>query len=206
MKNKTLKTTFHRGFTLIELMIVIVILGILMGTILPRITGAQSRARDTARTADLNSISQAMELYYDDFGTYPGTVGDAVCLKSGEISFTFENIFKTYFKGETVPTDPNSSTPNLFVNCDGGYVYLPLVDKSIANNGYALVANIEIAQKANYANGVSPTKAITYSAGSDDTVGEITTALADPTLDSPEKLVAAEAAGSEDDTVLVLLP
>lgn len=149
MENKTLKTAFRRGFTLIELMIVIVILGILMGTILPRITGAQSRARDTARQADLNSIAQAMELYYDDFGAYPGTNATYECLDP-DVDTGTSDLIKEYFKGSIIPSPPTGETNVLpAVNCEGAYAYAPIKNRGVLKNGFILAADVEIYQNAN---------------------------------------------------------
>ncbi len=148
------KNAFRRGFTLIELMIVIVILGILMGTILPRLTGAQSRARDTARIADLNNISQALEVYSSDFGEYPGAacatddIGanclDVLCVADTD-TFT---LLKTYMKGDRVPQNVGKKTKSL--GCEGSYYYNQLTSGGTLGGSYVLASDIETWQMANY--------------------------------------------------------
>ena len=61
------------GFTLIEIMIVVVILGILGALIVPNIIGRPDEARVTAAATDIQAIGNALELYRLDNGHYPST-------------------------------------------------------------------------------------------------------------------------------------
>ncbi|MDD2465125.1 MAG: type II secretion system major pseudopilin GspG [Desulfobulbus sp.] len=69
--NKTLNS--NHGFTLIELMVVMVILGILAGLIVPRIMDRPEEARRTKAGVQIQSIEQALKLYKLDNGQYPTT-------------------------------------------------------------------------------------------------------------------------------------
>src|SRR5262245_45697683 len=62
-----------RGFTLIEILVVITILGIMAALIVPRIMDRPDQARATAARADVNAIMSALKLYKLDSGTYPST-------------------------------------------------------------------------------------------------------------------------------------
>jgi type II secretion system protein G len=62
-----------KGFTLIELLVVIAIIALLASIVLVALNGARSKARDSTRRADLKQISTALELYYNDNGSYPNT-------------------------------------------------------------------------------------------------------------------------------------
>src|SRR6266545_3497032 len=61
------------GFTLIEILVVIVILGILAALIVPRVMDRPDQARATAARADIAAIIGALKLYKLDNGTYPST-------------------------------------------------------------------------------------------------------------------------------------
>lgn len=62
-----------RGFTLIELMVVIVILGILAGLIIPRIMSRPEEARQSKARIQIESLETAIKLYKLDNGSYPST-------------------------------------------------------------------------------------------------------------------------------------
>ena len=67
------KKTDCRGFTLIELMVVIVILGILAGLIIPRIMGRPEEAKQLKGKIQIESLETALNLYKLDNGAYPDT-------------------------------------------------------------------------------------------------------------------------------------
>lgn len=65
--------TRQTGFTLIEVMIVIVILGVLAALIVPRVMGRPDEARVVAAKQDIATIMQALKLYKLDTRRYPST-------------------------------------------------------------------------------------------------------------------------------------
>jgi len=62
-----------RGFTLIEIMVVVFILGLLVTLVAPKILGRTDEAKRTKAAADLRAIEQALHLYKLDNGNYPTT-------------------------------------------------------------------------------------------------------------------------------------
>lgn len=98
----------RRGFTLIELMVVIVILGILAGLIVPRIMGRPEQAKQLKARMQIESISTALKLYKLDNGGYPTTEQGLQALVDQPAS---GNIPKNWRKGGylekgKVPKDP----------------------------------------------------------------------------------------------------
>ena len=73
MKKIRQKKNTQAGFTLIELMVVIVILGILAGLIIPRIMGRPDEARQAKAKIQMESLESALKLYRLDNGPYPTT-------------------------------------------------------------------------------------------------------------------------------------
>ncbi|WP_439134711.1 type II secretion system major pseudopilin GspG [Pseudomaricurvus sp.] len=73
MKAQRPRAALQSGFTLIEIMVVVVILGILAALVAPNILGRTGEARITAAQSDINSISNALDLYKLDNHAYPST-------------------------------------------------------------------------------------------------------------------------------------
>jgi prepilin-type N-terminal cleavage/methylation domain-containing protein len=73
MSSKIKKSS--KGFTIVELLIVIVVIGILAALVLNSFRGVQERARDTERRTDINAQATQLEVYYTDNGGYPQFTG-----------------------------------------------------------------------------------------------------------------------------------
>ncbi len=93
------------GFTLLELLIVIVIIGILALLIIPNITSAPKKARDTQRKTDLTGMRKSLEEYFVSNNSYPV---DTSALTAGTSPLM-----------KTLPADPKTPAAGF------SYVYTP---------------------------------------------------------------------------------
>jgi general secretion pathway protein G len=101
------------GFTLIEVMIVIVILGVLAALIVPKVMSRPDEARMVAARQDIATITQALKLYRLDNRRYPTTdQGLAALVRKPEVEPLPPN-WKSYV--ERLPLDPWSS-PYQYLN------------------------------------------------------------------------------------------
>jgi general secretion pathway protein G len=107
-KENRLTQRNEKGFTLIELMVVIVILGILAGMIVPKIMDRPEEARRTKASIDIGVLSQALKMYKLDNGKYPTTDQGLQALieppSSGQLAKKWRN--GGYLEKPTVPKDP----------------------------------------------------------------------------------------------------
>ncbi len=78
MKSRGDKRMVNKGFTLIEILIAVAIMGILASVGFGAYTVSLQKSRDAARKSDLSQIAKAIEAYNNDYGVYPGSCGGAV--------------------------------------------------------------------------------------------------------------------------------
>jgi prepilin-type N-terminal cleavage/methylation domain-containing protein len=112
-----LRRKTEAGFTIIELLIVIAIIGILATLVLTNFQGAQAKGRDTVRKNDINSVYQKLEEYYNENGNYPTTLTATVLPGIDAEALTDEDgnafVITTTDISATDPVDagtPNGST------------------------------------------------------------------------------------------------
>jgi general secretion pathway protein G len=68
---RPLHTKKARGFTLVELLIVISIIGVIAAIVMVALDQSRTKGRDGQRKSQTNEVLKALELYYSDNGTYP---------------------------------------------------------------------------------------------------------------------------------------
>jgi general secretion pathway protein G len=93
-----------RGFTLVEIMVVVVILGILAVLIVPRVLGRSDEARAAAAKHDIAAIMQSLKLYRLDNGRYPSNEQGLQALVTKPASAPLPPNWKPYL--DKVPKDP----------------------------------------------------------------------------------------------------
>ena len=75
--HRRIKRQTRRGFTLLEVLLVLVILGVIAGLVVPRLFGTQERAMVQKTEADIKGLENTLQLYaIDHFATYPETLDD----------------------------------------------------------------------------------------------------------------------------------
>lgn len=117
----------NRGFTLLELLIVIAIIGVLASVILASLNSARVNARDTRRATDLQQLQKAFELYANDNGgSFPSSPVNTqvINMNTGTSDIT------QYIN--PIPTDPTQTGVN-------GYRYAASVDRQ----SYTLLVQLE---------------------------------------------------------------
>jgi general secretion pathway protein G len=96
----------QRGFTLLEIMVVVVILGILAALVVPKIIGRPDEARVTASRQDIASLMQTLQLYRLDNQRYPTTEQGLQALVTKPTTPPIPSNWKTGGYIDRLPKDP----------------------------------------------------------------------------------------------------
>jgi general secretion pathway protein G len=96
----------QKGFTLIEIMVVIVILGVLAALIVPKVMSRPDEARVVAAKQDIATLSQALKLYRLDNKAYPSTEQGLAALAGKPVLPPIPDNWKTGGYVERLPADP----------------------------------------------------------------------------------------------------
>ena len=113
------------GFTIIELLIVIIVIGILATLVITTFSGIQRNARDRTREADINALHSQIEYYYGQNGTYPtlANLNDATWRSANLKGLDSEALKDPKGTAATLVAAPASSSYAYVVtpaNCDNG--------------------------------------------------------------------------------------
>lgn len=142
------------GFTIVELLVVIVVIAILAAITIVAYNGIQQRSRDAIRVSDLKGVQKALELFNVDQGRYPATPGGPTwddhwgylqeCIKAGtNCGFTTSN-YKAV--ASSVPNDPQDN-PSTSSDSDPTY-YFGYGSGSAGSDRYILRGRLESSSDA----------------------------------------------------------
>ena len=89
----------HAGFTLVELMVVLTVIGLLLSVVVPDYVGRMKRAEEAVLKENLVVMRDALDKHYADAGKYPGSLDDLVA--------------KRYLRA--IPADPFTQSPSTWI-------------------------------------------------------------------------------------------
>lgn len=113
------KRNNRRAFTLIEMMVVIIILGILAAFVIPNITGKGDEAKQKMVCVQMKSIMESLKMFKLDNGSYPSTEEGLDALLANPDEDKYKSFAPNgYFEGGKIPNDP-WKTPYIYSNDEG---------------------------------------------------------------------------------------
>ncbi len=122
-------TKSRSGFTLVELAIVIAVIGIIAAIVLGSYNAFQQRSRDTKRLTDVANIAKALEIYYDEVGSYPDPTGTNSTVNSSWYSSdttswnTFNSELQSVQAIDKLPIDPKNNVGSVTNAGNFNYAY-----------------------------------------------------------------------------------
>jgi type IV pilus assembly protein PilA len=111
-----------KGFTLIELMIVVAIIGILAAIAIPNFMNYQCKAKQSEAKSNLGNIKTMMEAYRAEYDRYPGTlslIGFSINTADARYNYTISANDTTTFTAQATTSDLNGTTDTWLLSNDG---------------------------------------------------------------------------------------
>src|SRR5579872_5682217 len=105
-KSSNSKARGQSGFTLVEMLVVLTIIGLIMALVGPRVLNYLSESKVKTAKIQIQSLAAALDLYYLDNGRYPSTAEGLSALVQSPISGQSSAWNGPYLKGARVPEDP----------------------------------------------------------------------------------------------------
>lgn len=106
VSHRPIRQRIARGFTLVEIMVVVVIIGILGALVVPKLLSRTGESRITAAKVDISTLMQALKLYKLDNQRYPSTEQGLASLVTKPTSGPAANGWKSGGYIEKLPKDP----------------------------------------------------------------------------------------------------
>lgn len=108
-----------KGFTLVELLIVVSIIGILASITVAQFQTAKKKASDVARKSDLNGVSKALQMYFADYGVFPAAnSAGKIVIGGAAINWGAEFDDGGYIYMKVLPKENKTGMPPYFYKTD----------------------------------------------------------------------------------------
>ena len=135
----------RKGFTLIEILIVVAIIAILASIVLVGLGPSQQAGRDARRLSDLREVQTGLELYYNQCGFYPGGKQATAPCPNAWVEVKTWGGLTTALTGtpgiavNSVPNDPSSNATYYYDSANNGSTYL--IAAKLENVGNSVFTN-----------------------------------------------------------------
>ncbi len=126
-----IKGRSDKGFTLIELLVVVSIISLLTSIVLASLSSAKGKAADALRVSEVHQLQNALDIYYNTHGQYPGPSGDSGACVWGGWDTTCDGSFLTALSADGLFTsalkDPKDAAGGnyLYYRYGAGYAGCP---------------------------------------------------------------------------------